>query len=57
MKKNEELPLNVLNAIDTARASGAIVDAETIKLMILVDKAQLTDDEAIEIIKIDEGLS
>lgn len=51
-----ELPLNVLHAIDAVRASGAIVSESTIDLMVLVDSGQITDDEAIEIIIKKEGL-
>jgi hypothetical protein len=54
---NDKLSIQVRNAIDVLRSSGVIIDANTINLMSLVDKGKLTDDEAIEIIINDEGLS
>ena len=48
--------LNVLNAIDCVRASGAMPCNNTIDLMSMVDSGKLTEDEAIQKIIQDEGL-
>ena len=47
---------NVLNAIDSIRASGAMPCNNTIDLMSMVDSGKLTEDEAIQKIIQDEGL-
>jgi len=53
----EQLSQNVINAIYAVNASGALVDDDTIDLMIKVDSGQLSDDEAILKIMEDENLT
>lgn len=50
------LSQNVINAIYTVNASGAIVDEETIKLMVQVDSGQISDEVAVLKIMQDESL-
>jgi len=55
--QKSQLSQNVKNAIYAVKASGALVDDDTIDLMIKVDTNQLSDDQAILKIMEDENLT
>jgi hypothetical protein len=54
--QQKKLSVNVLQAIDAVKASGATVDENTIILMSSVDRGVITDDEAILKIIAEESL-